>query len=91
MGIDLSLAPDSNTLSWAVSFGAEKYTLMRHKYGEDPLPIAETTATTFTDSGLTNPKSYIYSVVAVNQSGKNLASEEVSGTFGVAPPPLRNR
>ncbi|MDE1842850.1 MAG: fibronectin type III domain-containing protein, partial [Thaumarchaeota archaeon] len=48
--------------------------------GENTVPIASATSTSYTDSSLTNGQTYYYKVTAVNAIGESTASNEASAT-----------
>jgi hypothetical protein len=76
-------------VSWAASIGATSYNVYRALTpgGEGGTPYRTgLTATTFTDTGLTNGTTYFYQVTAVNAAGESGRSVEVSAT-PQAPPP----
>jgi fibronectin type 3 domain-containing protein len=71
------------TLSWAASTGATSYDIYRSTTsgGEGSTPYKTgLTATSFTDTGLTNGATYYYEVTAVNSAGQSGVSSEVSAT-----------
>src|SRR5262249_22159291 len=70
------------TLGWSASPGATSYNVRPSTHVGGPyLPIASgVTATTFTDTGLTNGITYFYVVSAVNAAGESANSTEVSAT-----------
>ena len=78
------------TLIWTASAGATSYNVYRGPTagGERATPIATgITATSFTNTGLTNGRTYYYKVAAVNATGTSAMSKEVSATPTALPPP----
>src|SRR5205807_2256998 len=70
-------------LSWSAASGATSYDVYRSATsgGEGATPYKSgITATSFTDTGLTNGTPYYYQVSAVNSSGESAGSAEVSAT-----------
>jgi len=70
-------------LSWTGSAGATSYSVYRGASagGEASTPVASNvTATTYTNTGLTNGTKYYFTVKAVNAGGSSPASNEVSAT-----------
>ena len=75
-------------LSWAASAGATSYNVKRSAVSGGPYaPVASVTATSYTDTGLTNGTTYFYVVTASNASGESGNSPEASATPHLAPPP----
>jgi hypothetical protein len=71
------------TLTWSASAGATTYDVYRATAagGEGTTPLRTgLTATTFTDTGLTNGTTYFYEVTAVNAGGQSGKSNEASAT-----------
>jgi Glycoside hydrolase family 44/Fibronectin type III domain len=69
------------SLTWTASSGASSYHVKRAGVSGGPYTlIASPTATSDTDSGLTNGTNYFYVVSAVNASGESANSSEVSTT-----------
>jgi fibronectin type 3 domain-containing protein len=71
------------SLSWNASTGATSYNVYRSDYadGEGGTPIATGIATTsYTNTGLTNGRTYYYKVAAVNGGGTSAKSNEASAT-----------
>jgi glucan 1,4-alpha-glucosidase len=71
------------SLSWSASTGAGGYKILRNG-----TQVGTTTATTYTDTGLTASTTYSYTVEAYNGAGTSAASSAVSaktGPVGVAP------
>jgi large repetitive protein len=80
------------TLNWAASAGATTYSVFRGTTsgGEGATALmANLTATSFTDTAVTNGTTYFYFVEAVNSTGPSSPSNEVSATPtpGVVIPP----
>ena len=68
-------------LSWLSSSGATSYTVKRSTTSGGPYTqIANPTATTYTDTGLTNGTPYYYVVSAANSAGESANSAQVSAT-----------
>jgi fibronectin type 3 domain-containing protein len=68
-------------LSWSASTGATGYVVKRATVSGGPYTqIATPTATSFTDTGLTNGTKYFYVVSASNTAGTSANSTEVSAT-----------
>lgn len=81
----------SVTLNWTASSGAPtSYSIYRGSMsdGEATTAVANVagTATTYTDSGLTNNDTYFYMVVANNAAGNSPDSNEIYTTPGVTVP-----
>ena len=71
------------TLSWTASPGATSYDIYRGtSSGGESLIQSGVTATSFTNTGLTNGTVYYYKVSAVNAAGQGLLSTEVSAEPG---------
>ncbi len=71
------------SLKWIASTGATSYNVYRGTSpgGEGTTPIATgITSTSYTNSGLTNGKTYYYKVAAVNAAGTSPLSNEASAT-----------
>lgn len=71
------------TLSWTASAGATSYSIYRgtSSGGESTTPIASgVTATTYTDTSLSNGVTYFYTVAAVDSAGTSASSNEASAT-----------
>ena len=74
------------TLSWQAVSGAAGYVVYRGTAAAGTLSFASSaTATTFTDTGLTNGTTYFYAVAAYNSAGTGPRSATVS----VVPQPLQ--
>jgi hypothetical protein len=81
------------TLNWTASAGATTYSVFRGTTsgGEGTTPLmANLTATSFTDTAVTNGITYFYFVEAVNSTGSSSPSNQVSATptAGVVIPPV---
>ncbi len=86
-GLTATAGSASVTLTWTASTGAATYNVYRGTTagGEAAIAVAAgITATTYTDSGLTNGTKYFYKVAAVNTAGTSPQSAEASAT--PAPP-----
>jgi len=70
------------TLSWAASSGATSYTVKRATTSGGPYTNVATnvTATSYTNTGLTNGTTYYYVVSAVNSAGQSANSAQASAT-----------
>jgi fibronectin type 3 domain-containing protein len=69
------------SLTWNTDSGATSYNVKRATVGGGPYTqVAAPSATSFTDTGLTNGAKYFYVVSAVNYSGESANSPEVSAT-----------
>ena len=89
-GLTATAGNGSVTLSWGASSGATSYSVYRSitTGGEGLTPFQSgITATTFTDTAVTNGTTYYYQVSATNSIGTSNPSGEVSAT-PVAPPAL---
>lgn len=74
-------APASLTAAWSASIGASSYIVERSSDGGDTYTqVGTTSATTFTDTGLTNGGSYCYAVAAENGAGAGPLSSAVCAT-----------
>ncbi len=68
------------TLSWTASVGATKYDVYRLS-GSDYPYLGQTTATSYTDTGLTNGTAYSYKVSALDSNdNESAATDAVSAT-----------
>jgi hypothetical protein len=86
----LNATPGNNqvALSWAASAGATSYHVKRSlSSGGSYTTVATVSATSYTDTGLTNGVTYYYVVTALNASGESGNSPEASATPNLAPPP----
>ena len=80
----------SISLTWSASPGAASYNVYRGRTAgaESTTPIATgITTTSFTNTGLTNGKTYFYKVAAVNSVGTSALSNEASAKPQVGAPP----
>jgi fibronectin type 3 domain-containing protein len=71
------------TLNWTASSGATSYDIYRSTTsgGEGSTPyVTGVTATSFTDSSLSNGTTYYYEVSAVNANGQSAVTSQVSAT-----------
>jgi fibronectin type 3 domain-containing protein len=76
-------------LSWSASSGATSYNVGRSTTSGGPYTtIASPTATTYTDTAVTNGTTYYYVVAAVNGAGTSANSSQVSATPQLAVPPV---
>jgi fibronectin type 3 domain-containing protein len=84
------LTANSNSsiiITWSASPGATSYDIYRSTTsgGEGNTPIASTTGTSYTDSGLSTTPVYFYEISAVNSAGQSArTAEDASKT----PPPV---
>ncbi|SEB05567.1 endoglucanase Cel9A [Paenibacillus sp. 276b] len=69
-------------LSWVASPGAESYTVKRAEVNGGPYTSVATDVhgLTYTNTGLTNGKTYYYVVTAVNSAGESPGSAQASAT-----------
>ncbi|MGO1489375.1 MAG: fibronectin type III domain-containing protein, partial [Arachnia sp.] len=74
-GLQAVASDATAALTWNPVPGANRYVVLRD--GEE---IADTSATNFVDTGLTNGATYAYTVVAVNEAGSSPPSAPVSAT-----------
>jgi hypothetical protein len=67
-------------LTWTASSGATSYNVFRGTQfdGEATTPIATVTGTSYTDTGLTNGKTYYYNVAATNSVGISPDSNQIN-------------
>jgi fibronectin type 3 domain-containing protein len=91
-GLTASPGNAQAVLNWNASSGATSYNVYRgtSANGEGATPIQTgVTATSFTNTGLTNGTTYFYKVAAVNASGTSAQSSEasVTPTGGANPSP----
>jgi len=69
------------SLSWTASSGASSYHVKRATVSGGPYTtVGSPTATSFTDSGLSNGTTYFYVVTAVNSAGESGNSNQASAT-----------
>lgn len=75
-------------LTWSAVPGATSYNLYRSagSYSYPVLYQQGVTASTYTDTGLSNGTQYVYKVAAVNAAGEGAQSNQVSATPGGTPP-----
>jgi fibronectin type 3 domain-containing protein len=89
-GVTATAGAGQVTVSWNPSGGATSYNLYRATTsGSETLYQTGVTASSFTDTGLTNGTTYFYEVSAVNSSGETGLSSEVQATPN-SPPTLIN-
>jgi len=77
------------TLAWTGSSGATSYNVYRgpRAGSEHATPIATgITTTSYTNTGLTNGKTYYFKVAVVDAAGTSALSNEASATPGTGPP-----
>jgi beta-lactamase superfamily II metal-dependent hydrolase len=79
------------SLSWTASTGATSYNVKRATATGGPYTVVASgvTATTYTNTGLTNGTTYFYVVSAVNGAGESPNSSEASATPTAPPDPSR--
>lgn len=86
----LSVTPVSSSqldVDWSVS--TDNRTLSGYVLTRDGVPIATTTLTSFSDTGLTASTTYLYSVQAFDAAGNySSSSNSLSGTTPDIPPPV---
>src|SRR4030095_14033769 len=69
------------SLAWIASSGATSYRVKRAMVSGGPYTtIASPTTTSYTNTGLTNGRTYYFVVSAVNSSGESANSSQVSAT-----------
>ena len=81
-GLSATAGDTQVSLSWAASSGATSYNVKRGDVSGGPYTTiaAGVTTTSYTNTGLTNGKTYYYVVSAVNSCGESGNSTEVSAT-----------
>jgi fibronectin type 3 domain-containing protein len=99
-GLGTSAGNTQLSLKWTASAAAASYNIYRStSSGSETLYQTGVTATSFTDTNLTNGTTYYYQITAVNSAGESARSSEVSATPGASTPlttavtglgPLRN-
>lgn len=78
-------------LQWNPTSGAASYDVQRSTTSGGPYStISSPTATSYTDTGLTNGTTYYYVVAAVDAAGPSGNSTQVSATPALPPPPPTN-
>jgi hypothetical protein len=70
------------SLSWSASTGATGYNVKRTTGGNYVTIASNVTATSYTDTGLSNGTTYYYIVTAVNSAGESSPSNQASATPG---------
>lgn len=84
--LSATVASGSVTLTWSASGGATSYNVKRATVSGGPYAsVGTTSATTWTNSGLTNGLTYYYVVSATNSAGTSGNSAEVFATPIVPP------
>ncbi len=80
-GLTANVVDSQVALTWPVTSGATSYNVKRSTAnGSGYAPIANTTGTNLTDSGLTNGTTYYYVVSAVSSLGEGPNSNQASAT-----------
>jgi len=86
-GLTASAGNAQVVLAWSASSGATSYVVRRGTTTGGPYTqIGAPTATTYTDTGLTNGTKYFYVVAAANSAGDSGNSPEVNATPSVPVP-----
>lgn len=91
-GLAASPASTKVTLTWNAVTGATGYNVLRSASSTGPFVRVNTstiTATTYTDTGLTNHQTYYYEVLAVNSLGEGPACSPLSTVPGGTTLPLQ--
>jgi fibronectin type 3 domain-containing protein len=84
-GLHAAAGNSQVALSWTASSGATSYHVKRATVSGGPYAqVAAPTATSDTDTGLTNGTTYFYVVSAVNSAGESANSAQVSATPAAA-------
>ncbi|TMF32017.1 MAG: fibronectin type III domain-containing protein, partial [Chloroflexi bacterium] len=85
-GVNASAVDTSHiTISWTASAGATSYKVQRSPDGSSGwAQVGTSSATSFTDSGLTPSTTYFYRVIAGNSIGDSAPSTVASATTGTA-------
>jgi autotransporter-associated beta strand protein len=76
-------------LNWNAVVGATNYVLLRGtNSGNETITVANTTNTTYTDTGLRNGTNYYYVIYATGPAGGSVNSLEAGATPFAGPPPV---
>ena len=87
-GLDVTDGDGQVSLTWNASSGATSYHVKRGTASGGPYSqIGSPTATSYTDTGLTNGNTYYYVVTALNSHGESGNSAEVQGKPRATVPP----
>lgn len=79
--LGVSIGDKQVTLTWDAVSGADGYNVYRSETsGSGYSPVSVTTSLTYADTGLTNNKSYYYTVTAVKGNLESAMSQEASAT-----------
>ncbi|MCX6874394.1 MAG: hypothetical protein NTW21_11405 [Verrucomicrobia bacterium] len=79
-GLVATPAPGQVALTWAASTGAAGYNVKRSTTSGAEVQIGTASATTYTDTTVTNGTTYYYMVSATNSNGESANSTEASAT-----------
>lgn len=81
-GLTAAAGSEQAVLNWNAVSGAASYTVKRAEVNGGPYTSVATgvTGSTFTNTGLTNGKTYYYVVTAVNTAGESAPSAQASAT-----------